>query len=320
MAYQCRVERDSISPEGRRLTSFVIQFPRVVLAETVTHRLSSDTWGECEASWCERTTTPDVSKNSASSRAIPFARMLERVNEDPYIPAWTLNQKGMQGKHLTDDGAVKEADKAWLLARDKMVESAQALHDLGIHKQDCNRLLESWAWVTQIVTSSCWDNFFALRCHEAAHPAFRKIARMMYLARKQSRPRNLIHGQWHLPFLPPEEEVGFFWPWDLSCKHKTLPDIIKYSAARCAWISYENHDKEGTPEAMLRTFDRLLAGVPVHASPVEHQATPISPTDEVCWPGARSNLAGWLQARKLLAYEQILEYAPSEEEVASWGM
>ncbi len=42
MSYQCRVERDSISPSGETLTSFVITFPRVVLAEVVTHRTVSD--------------------------------------------------------------------------------------------------------------------------------------------------------------------------------------------------------------------------------------------------------------------------------------
>lgn len=321
MPYQCRVERDSVSPAGVRLTSFVIQFPRVVLAETVTHRLDSDTWGDCEVSWCERTTTKDISKNSASSRAIPFEKMVERIKAAPYVPQWSINQKGMQGNLWSDDVVIADATAFWLEARDHCVEAAESLSRLGIHKQDCNRLLEPWAWITQIVTSSRWDNFFALRCHHAAHPAFRTIARMMYLARRKSTPTPLAYGQWHLPFVPPEEQAAF--RYRPEQKTRDLPDLIKFSAARCAWLSYENHDRDGTPEQMLRTFDRLVAEVPVHASPAEHQATPTGA--EVLHGNGRfswmiSNLTGWIQARKLLPHEEAGEYSPAEDEIASWGL
>lgn len=46
---------DSINQYGNRITSFVITFPRIVLAEFNTHRA--------------------LSRNSASSRAIPFNKM-----------------------------------------------------------------------------------------------------------------------------------------------------------------------------------------------------------------------------------------------------
>lgn len=45
--------------DGSRLTTFVVKFPRIVLAEMNTHKM--------------------ISKNSASSRAVPFKKMLERV-------------------------------------------------------------------------------------------------------------------------------------------------------------------------------------------------------------------------------------------------
>lgn len=324
--YQCRVERDSISPQGSRLTTFVIRFPRVVLAETVTHRVNSDAWGDCEISWCERTTDKSISKNSASSRAIPFERMRDGILADPYMPQWTLNQRGMQGAALTNEALIATANLTWTKALEFMAAQAAHLHSIGIHKQDCNRLLEPWAWVTQVVTSSRWDNFFALRCHHAAHPAFRTIARMMFLSRRKSVPTPLRYGQWHLPFVPHADQMAFQWepvvqylePGENFTRFKTkdtLPDPIKFSAARCAWVSYENHDKDGAPEQMLKTFDRLVAEVPVHASPVEHQATPSEPF------GHRpSNLTGWIQARKLLPHEEVKEYNPGPDEVASWGL
>lgn len=329
MAYYCRVERDSLSPTGSRLTTFVITFPRIVLAEVVTHRLNSDTWGDCEVTWCERTTTPDISKNSASSRAIPFEKMLHKIKEDPFMPLWTINQRGMQGVPA-DPHIASKANCYWEEALDKCITCAEQLASYGLHKQDINRLLEPWMWVAQVVTSARWDNFFALRCHKAAHPAFQKIARMMYLERRKSTPVELKYGQWHLPFVPMEEQMKFhYFPMGVQAydggkpvgkiSYGEIPDLIKHSAARCAWVSYENHDKDGSTEALLRTFDRLLAEVPVHASPVEHQAT--YTVNSHLTKEFLSNLSPhWIQARKLLPQEEIKEYNPSEEEIASWGL
>lgn len=315
--YSVKVEKDSITQGGHRLVSMVITLPRVVLAEIVTHRLSSETWND--GSVCERTATPDISKNSASSRAIPFERMVGKVKEDPYMPMWSLQQKGMQGIGMTDEQIIQSANYEWLACRDDNIASARKLHDLGIHKQDCNRLLEPWQWVTQIVTSSNWDNFFALRCHEKAFPPFRKLARMMYLAMLKSTPKPLEFGEWHLPFV----EYPFSWmSWTWPMMANELPDYIKYSAARCAWISYENHEKQGTPEAMLRTFDSLFKEAPIHGSPLEHQATPVDLLHGICYMNQnnwRSNLSGWVQARKLIAGEKTVKYQPSEAEIASWG-
>lgn len=314
--YRVSVERDSVSPAGRRLTTFVIEFPRIVLAETVTHRLNSDCWAE--ASLCERTTTPDVSKNSASSRAIPHERFVGKIKTDPYIPEWTGAAKGMQGGVATRDQKF-DADQAWLAARDSMLIFAEILNRVGVHKQDSNRLLEPWAWVTQVVTSSAWDNFFALRCHEMAHPAFRKVARMMYLARRDSAPDRLDYGQWHLPFVPREQALGLSWlPVRMSVPAwGELPVELRRSAARCAWVSYENHLKEATDEACDATCERLVGSRPVHASPFEHQNTPAGP-GLAAVSRLRSNIAGWVQARKLLPAERCDEYHPSEDEVRSW--
>jgi len=96
--------------------------------------------------------------------------------------------------------------------------------NIGIHKQHANRLLEPWMWVTQVVTSSRWDNFFALRCHKAAHPAFQKIARMMFLARRKSTPQVLDYCQWHLPFVPIKEQMAFEWVPQVGMN---VPDLLK---------------------------------------------------------------------------------------------
>ncbi len=305
MTYSTRVERHSISPEGEELLTFVITFPRCVLAEVVTHRANSDSWGDYEFSVCERTTTKEISKNSASSRAIPLSKMIEKIKNDPYMPQWTLNQKGMQGVFANDTEVIKKADEEWIAARDNMIETAIYLNHIGIHKQDCNRLLEPWAWVTQVVTATgtALNNFFALRCHKAAHPAFQKIARMMFLAKRKSVPVKLEYGQWHLPFVPVSQQIEFDWDAIENFDKEPLPDLIKFSAARCAWVSYENAERDSTNDKMIATFDKLTAEIPVHASPCEHQATPHSQ------PYQYNTLGGnfgqyWIQARKLLPNEK----------------
>ena len=60
------VVADSVDVRGNRLTSLLITFPRIILAEINTHRM--------------------LSKNTSSSRAIPFNKMVESVQNDPFVP------------------------------------------------------------------------------------------------------------------------------------------------------------------------------------------------------------------------------------------
>jgi hypothetical protein len=349
--YRCKILKDSVSPEGKRLTTFEIEFPRVVLAEVVTHRMNSDSWA---ADTAERTKTPDVSKNSASSRAIPLRRMIEKVMRDPYIPdGFPINQPGMQATLYATGETNGECVERWLQARDNAVSSALSLCDqetadsifhelleksefgtdlnvrlkrirsmffsksgtVNVHKQEVNRLLEPWGWIFQVVTATEWDNFFALRCDEAAAPAFRKIARIMYVMRQRSTPKPLRYGEWHLPYVDeptytPDSGI-FLWS-----------DLCDLSAARCAWTSYWPPDGgEGVNdlEKAKRTLKKLRESRPIHASPFEHQACPMRP-EEVGRESLRSNLRGWVQYRKLIHGEATKEYRPSDEEVSSWGV
>lgn len=319
--YRAKIERHSIGPNDVEAVSFIIEFPRIVLAEAVTHRCNYDSWEEGFFT-CERTTTRDISKNSASSRAIPHNRMIEKIERDPFMPFWSIAEKGMQGSISTDEEVIGNANLDWISARNAMLYSAERLNALGIHKQDSNRLLEPWGWVTQIVTSSRWSNFFALRCHKAAHPAIRHIARMMYLLYRKSTPTRLWWDQWHLPFVPLEEQMKFKFDPDFSVTDEPLvdlPPLLRASVARCAWISYENAEKAGTQEAMDKTFSRLFSEIPVHASCAEHQLSPLG-VNHRYYAGWRSNISGWLQARKLIRNEEVKEFEPTEEEIKEWGI
>lgn len=146
MAYKCEILADSISEQGHRLTTFKLTYPRIIHAEMLRHRM--------------------LSRNVASSRAIPFEKMVKDVEEDPFIPiAWQKHHKGMQGtEYLKIKDGVYGAKEHWLEAKNKAIELATALYSSNVTKQLCNRLLEPFVWTTELVSGTEWDNFFELRC------------------------------------------------------------------------------------------------------------------------------------------------------------
>ena len=158
----------SINIHGDEIISVLATFPRIILAEVNTHRM--------------------LSKNTSSSRAIPFAKMVDTIQNDPFIPiAWQKHHSGMQGNEYfgselfethkpsnwrqpidaeEDETYVEVLTAEWLLYRDNVVEDAIRFNSLGVTKQLCNRLLEPFMWTTMLITGpkSGWDNFFNLRC------------------------------------------------------------------------------------------------------------------------------------------------------------
>lgn len=142
----------SLSPQGDELISVLCTFPRIILAEVNTHRM--------------------LSKNTSSSRAIPFNKMVEAIQDNPFIPiAWQKDHKGMQGNEYLDEHNSKIATEHWLKARDFAIAEAEYLNgnftkEESVTKQLCNRLLEPFMWTTMLITGSRqgWNNFFYLRC------------------------------------------------------------------------------------------------------------------------------------------------------------
>lgn len=258
-----RIVADSISEAGIRLTTMVLRYPRFIHAEFMTHRV--------------------FSRNASSSRAIPVSKMLAQVWNDPAAPIhWGANQAGMQANEELKGWRRKAAQSIWRWSGRMMCGFVWVGMKLGMHKQTANRLLEPWQFIHVIVTATEWDNFFALRDHEDAQPEIHALAIVMREAMKASKPTMLLPGQWHLPFVT-APELRDFNPYLL----------VKLSAARCARVSYLTH--EGKAPSLvkdLELYDRLVGSAPMHASPIEHQATPSSFHS---WSG---NFRGWIQYRK----------------------
>jgi hypothetical protein len=280
MAYSARVLKDSLSPDGVRLTTVEVTFPRIVLAEFNTHRV--------------------FSRNSASSRAIPVEKMLKRVIEDPFVPIyWGKNQKGMQADREVTAEEIIIATNEWLQARDYAVAQAKSLLALGIHKQITNRLLEPFLWQTVLVTSSEWDNWNALRRHPDAQPEIKRAADIMYNVRNASIPTQLHYGEWHLPLTPEVDDI---------IAQQGVVDWAywkKVSTGRCARVSLLTHDGKRDPAADIELGNRLL--VSGHMSPFEHIARPLERKDVASWESCstvfKGNFRGWFQYRKELLFE-----------------
>lgn len=263
MSTSAKVICDSVSDDGHRLTTLEVTMHRFVLAEFNTHRV--------------------FSRNSASSRAIPVRKIIDRVLTDPAVPlSWPSEKSGMQGGEPLSGDHAQAAEEMWLSARDEAVAAARRLMDLGVHKSIANRLLEPFMWHTVIVSATNWDNFWGLRLSPLAQREISAAAFAMKSAYDKSQPQPLTQGEWHLPYLRPDER-------DMSLDVK-----MKVSAARCARVSYLTHDGIRDVAKDLELYDRLTTTTPPHASPLEHVATPCPPCDDHCHLG---NFTGWDQLR-----------------------
>jgi thymidylate synthase ThyX len=263
-----KVIEDSIAENGVRLTTLQLCYPRFIHAEFMTHRV--------------------FSRNASSSRAIPVAKMIEQVRNDPAMPIhWGRNQAGMQANEELAPLAQEGARQLWLQAARDAASVAQVMADVGLHKQVANRILEPYQYMHVIVTATEWENFFELRNHPDAQPEIHALAKVMHFAFAESRAVELKEGDWHLPYVTRAERLAF---------NNDLDLLLKLSAARCARVSYLTHDGQ-TPsvEKDVALYDRLVGSKPLHASPIEHQATPLPEAD--MWSG---NFRGWLQNRKIV--------------------
>jgi hypothetical protein len=229
-----------MSPRGHRLTTYLVSIPRILLAEWNTHCV--------------------FARNSASSRAVPTKKMIERVQTDPFIPSkWGKNQKGMTAVEEIIGELAFECEREWLHARDNAVYQSQKLLELGVHKQLTNRLLEPFMWHELINTATEYSNFFNLRNHKEAHPDFQPIAAEMERLYRVNEPVHLGEGSWHAPFAKYDENLG--------------SQMREITAGRCARLSYLTHDGAYDPPADIGVHDKLLSNG--HMSPLEHAARPM---------------------------------------------
>lgn len=307
-----RVVADSVSPQGQRITTFELEYPRIIHSELMTHRL--------------------FSRNAMSSRAIPIKKMIEQVQQNPAMPVkFGKNQPGMQdaGDHNQLIDAGYEPATWWGLAGLSAARFAEAFAEAGYHKQIANRLLEPFQRMKTVLTATDFENFWWLRVDKDADPTIFALAEAMKKAFDESLPELLEPGQWHTPYvdhvyeyedIDDKECVVFVGYCVLDENDKpvmlTVEEAKAISASCCAQVSYRVLNN--TKDKALDIYGKLLSGNKVHASPFEHQATPLvhASCDELengafawedgvthvdrngmFWSG---NFRGWSQHRQLV--------------------
>lgn len=256
---------DSVNIVGCRLTTFLLTYPRFIHSEVMTHRM--------------------FSRNAASSRAIPISKMIEQILNNPAMPVtWGMNQKGMQAEKSISKEDAHSAEKIWIEAMYRAIESSKKLEALKVHKQISNRLMEPFFHITTLLTATDFGNFFILRAHKDAQPEFQDLAFKMKKLYLENTPSLLNPGEWHLPFMD-----KFLDP-DL-----TIDEKLKICVARAARVSYTTHDGDISKEKDFELHDDLVNNG--HWSPFEHCAYALNS------PARIGNFKGYCQYRKRFSNE-----------------
>ena len=279
MTISAEIIKDSVSDYGKRITTFVLKYPRFIHGEIMSHR--------------------SLSRNASSSRAIPFNKQVQAIKDDMAMPiSFRKNQPGMQSGEELSEAEQASCRYLWKESFNQVLKHAEDLHLFGVSKESVNRLLEPYSHITVICTATEYANFFTLRYHNMAQPEFCELAKQMWEAYQVSVPVKRPAGEWHLPFISDEEYVSV---WNSKAG---LAKLIRKSVACCARVSYLNHDStKPTDEQNDALYSRLVNATPGHLSPAEHQATPLSWNDD-----QSGNFFGWQQYRKTLEGENITEF------------
>jgi hypothetical protein len=303
-----KIVLDSISDEGIRLPTIQFRQPRMIHADFLTHRV--------------------FSRNGRSSRAVPVVTLLEEA-KNPYVPHFLKNKPGMTATEELTPEEFAEAEHVWRQMAEFTRLGVERLSRIGVHKQWANRPLEWFGYIDVLLTSTDWNNYLVLRDDDGAQPEIQEIARAIREALEASTPKLLRPGEWHLPYITADDYAAvedYLEPYP-ETTHSTLNVLKKLSAARCARLTIKPFDGDGSIEKELQRYGMLIESKPVHASPIEHQATPDTKSyqktvkqvhgeqgyrwetvkEGLDWdnPGLHGNFTGWVQNRKTVPDEYV---------------
>lgn len=281
-----RITTDFDADEQDRLTTMIVRFPRCILSEMNTHRV--------------------FSRNSASSRARSLKTTIKQVMDDPYIPLFTENAKGMAGPYITDEDQLTMAKNEWLNARDSAVEHAMRMLlgddiDPKQRRVSCiSNSCSSWQssldmyytdyygkgndipntipnvhkqTVNRLLEPFMFHEMLITSSYWANFFALRmdeaaqpEIQAIATLMWCAYHESQPVKRGIHAPFMPAEETDAPIFDWD------TIKHLFGLSAAECARISYrdrstmDNKSKKNGDDLVQRLYTQG------HMSPFEHQA------------------------------------------------
>ena len=190
----------------------------------------------------------------------------------------------------------------------------------NIHKQNAGRYLEPFQNIKIVLTATEWENWDWLRIHEDAQGEIADLAEAIKQARDTADIMDLNPGEYHVPYVErsrTDDDMGvleYFVPdGEGSGNYVNVDQAKDVSSSVCAQISYRKADYAMSKAEKMKGM--LVDGHKVHASPFEHQATPIPEfewhaTSE--WPEGvthmrrdyqfgSGNFVNWIQNRQMVA-------------------
>lgn len=308
---EVKILAGSVTEDGAKITTFELLYHRFFHSEFMTHKV--------------------ISKNAASSRAIPTIKLLDLVQKQPMLPISVgKNRSGMQADEDLEEEISNKFMEMWKDLGVKVATDVKIMQELGAHKQIVNRPLEAWLPIRVVATATDWDNFFELRDSQYAQPEFGLLARLMKEAITNYEYTLVKDNEWHLPYIT-IDDVHYV-------SNNTIYKDIKWetlcalSAGRSARVS---HALGGLS---TKTIDEEIAKgkelcAVEHMSPFEHQATPWNVTRKAAlssksnfdklleltqwlstpnstaptWADVR-NLRGWRPLRSFIEHNEFIIY------------
>lgn len=306
----CSVEviQASVSAHsGKEIITLILEYPRTIHAQLLTHRV--------------------FSKNSSSTRAVPIKKAIKNVRENPANYMWTLNKAGMQGDIIEDKSHLEVIEKLYKTMLETTIQGVELMAKkfeeggLNVHKQNAGRALEPYQNIRVCLTSTEWENWDWLRIDADAQPEIQELAVLIQKARDDADYMIISENQWHVPFVNRTHnnsaEYGIIYT-NQEGNEITLEEAITISMSCAAQTSYRNLDT--SEEKAEDIYKKLFSGKKIHASPSEHQATPIADpfvnfpkadTPDQLWKKGithmdryqqywSGNFCGWIQNRQLI--------------------
>jgi hypothetical protein len=237
--FRCELVQHSVTTAGLEAITYSVCYERKIHADVMTYR-----WG----------------RNGSSSRATPYNRMRDWIKESPAMPLHLgRGRPGMSCGQEVDDPVEAETVIKEMLG--EMVGSCNYLvKKLNLHKELVNRYLEPWGWINSVMTMGRPQlmNAFKQRISPKAGCNVQRLFVRMARLYRASKPRLLLPGEWHIPFILDEER-------DLP-----VEDKLVWSVARAAWTSYRTADGRVAEwaDAKGRHDDCVIKK---HMTPLEHQ-------------------------------------------------
>lgn len=222
--------------------TYKILFPKVLLAQLNKHRVFAN--------------------SVSSSRAVKMQDRRDYVRNNAFYPIFTKEQPGMSAVPFSEEEleAAEGIYETWQTIIECSLVASEELEQLGVHKQNTNRVLDTYTWCDVVLSGTDFDNFFELRTKEdSADLDFCKIAQQMQFLKENTDPTVIDIGQAHIPKIANVDE--------------NLKDI-RIIIARLARTSFGKTDANFTSEQDISLFYRLLKNK--HASPFEHVALAVN--------------------------------------------